>query len=82
MPTFTGYWLDDYTFLCPATSEKDNDGTIYWCKLTMALPRGKDDTIQFDPVTGKAFDMEIIDPEDFEWKGRRLRLCITQEDQV
>ncbi len=68
---FKGYWLDDYTFICPAV---DKDGMILWCKLTTTLPRDKDGTIKFDPVSGKGFDLEIINPHNFEWNGYKLSL--------
>ena len=77
MPIAHGYWLDDKTFLCPAV---DKDGTMYWCKLTTYTPRDENGNITYDHLSGKYFDMEIVDPEHFEWKGQILRLTIEGKD--
>lgn len=69
---FTGYWLDDYTFICKAYDKETKD--YKWVKITTILPREKDGTIRFDPISHKAFDMEIIDPNNFYWNGKRLTI--------
>ena len=68
---FRGYWLDDYTFICPAV---DKDKNIQWIMITTAMPKNSEGTIQYDHITGKYFDMTIIDPNNFEWKGKRLKI--------
>ena len=68
---FQGYWLDDSTCIFPAM---DKDGIVSWWKLTTALPKDKDGTINFDPISGKGFDLEAIDPHNFEWNGYKLSL--------
>ena len=70
---FTGYWLDDYNFLCPAV---DKDKNNYWVLIKTVLPRDENGSISFDPISGKAFDMEIIDPDCFEWQGRKCKICM------
>lgn len=76
MPIAHGYWLDDHTFIAPAV---DKDGVISWVKLTTYAPRDEDGNVKYDPITGKLFDLEIIDPDDFEWKGMRLKLCTSDQ---
>lgn len=67
---FTGYWLDDYTFICKAYDVEIKD--YKWVEIKTILPKEKDGTIRFDSVSQKAFDMEIIDPNNFYWNGKRL----------
>ncbi len=76
MPEWIGYWLDDKTFLAPAA---DKDGTIYWCKFTIFAPRNKDGSITYDHLTGKYFEMEIIDSNNFEWHGMKYKLDLNKE---
>lgn len=74
MPEFTGYWLDEYTFLCPAV-DKNDPYTVKWCMMKTALPRNKNGTIEFDPVSGKYYDLIILDNDEFEWKGMKCKIC-------
>ena len=70
---FSGYWLDDYNFLCPARTK---DGETQWVLLTTYAPKDKNGTITCDNITGKYFDITLIDnPNDFKWKGKRVRIC-------
>lgn len=75
MPEWIGYWLDDKTFLAPAV---DKEGTTYWCKFTTFAPRDENGSITYDHLTGKYFEMEIIDPNDFEWHGMRCKICTSE----
>lgn len=70
---FSGYWLDDYTFICQAV---DKDQKVYWCKLTTFMPKDKNGNITCDLITGKYFEMKIIDPDNFEWKGYKCKLSL------
>ena len=73
MPEWTGYWLDDRTFLTQAI---DKDGIMQWCMITTSIPRDKNGNITYDHLTGKLFDLEIIDPDNFYWKGQHLKMRI------
>ena len=64
-----GFWLDNYTFICPCRYIGD---TFLWCKITLAVPKDKDGGIPFDHVTRKYFDIEIINPRNFKWNGHTL----------
>lgn len=74
---FTGYWLDDYTFICKAYDVEIKD--YKWVEIKTILPKEKDGTIRFDDVSQKAFDIEIIDPNNFYWNGKRLTIKDTIE---
>ena len=75
MSAWTGYWLDDYTFIAPAINK---DKTIYWIKITTFSPKDKNGTITYDHLTEKYFEMEIIDPNDFEWHGMRYKIYTSE----
>lgn len=67
-----GFWLDDYNFIFPA-----QDGSIIkWMLMTTFTPKDKDGIVNLAPdrITGKYFDLTAVDPDNFMWKGRRVRL--------
>ena len=67
-----GYQLDDYRVLSKLI---DKDGVVSWWLFTFQNPI-KDGVVKcgMNPHTKEMWCMEQIDPNDFDWGGKRVML--------